>query len=507
MNRLAVASPTRAETSRHGSVAALAALLAGGSLVAGALAGELAASDRVAAVLALALVLVPVAVWKKPELGPAVLAGAALLVEQFDHFLGTGPAVSAATTKLPLFHGLGFLPLNPADLFLGLLLAIWVAKSGTGAVRSWPHSAATTAMLCVLGSVLLALVVGAAHGGDTKVAFMEARPYVYLGSSFLLASVLVMSRSAIRGVLWTFVAVVGLKAVQGLVVFLAFRGSAVRPDAVLGHEEALFFTLFLLLAVALWLFELRGTLRTTATVLAPVVLAADLANARRAAWLLLAAGLVTLAVVGAVALPHRRAFLVRTMLAVALVASVYIPAYWNRTGGFAQPARAVRSAVAPTARDEASDFYRMQEDANLIINIGEAGPLGKGFGVPIHYALPIVDLSDVNPFIAYVPHNGGFYVLMRMGVLGAIALWSLLAVAIVAGCRLARSADRELALLGAIVVCAVVSYTFMGHLDQGFFFYRIALVVGTLIGLTQAAGHLSDGGAPSASSLPGTVRS
>ena len=46
-------------------------------------------------------------------------------------------------------------------------------------------------------------------------------------------------------------------------------------------------------------------------------------------------------------------------LAVALVVSaVYFPAYWNKTGGLAQPARALRSMVAPDPRDALSDLYR-----------------------------------------------------------------------------------------------------------------------------------------------------
>jgi peptidoglycan/LPS O-acetylase OafA/YrhL len=74
-----------------------------------------------------------------------------------------------------------------------------------------------------------------------------------------------------------------------------------------------------------------------------------------------------------------------------------------------------------------------------------------------------------------------------MGLLGAIAFWSLLGLAIVYGCRLARSVERELAVVGAVVVAMVVAYAFEGHTDQGFFYYRVAFVMGTLLGLAEAA--------------------
>ena len=70
-----------------------------------------------------------------------------------------------------------------------------------------------------------------------------------------------------------------------------------------------------------------------------------------------------------------------------MIAAFYFPAYWNNTGALAGPARAVKSAVSPNARDESSDVYRIQENQNLRLNIREGGVLGKGFGLPIDYVL------------------------------------------------------------------------------------------------------------------------
>jgi hypothetical protein len=169
---------------------------------------------------------------------------------------------------------------------------------------------------------------------------------------------------------------------------------------------------------------------------------------------------------------------------------VYFPLYWNKAGALAQPAMAVRSQFSPNARDAASDLYRQEEDANLLFNIRTAGPLGRGLGVDIDYALQIVDLSKTDPSIKYIPHNGVLYIPEALGLLGVIALWSVLGTAMVAGCRLARSEDRELAVVGALVTCSMVGWALEGATDMGFTFYRIAFVTGVLLGLLETARRL-----------------
>jgi hypothetical protein len=291
--------------------------------------------------------------------------------------------------------------------------------------------------------------------------------------------------------MWGLVLGSGFKAAQGVVIFVHTRHLDPRPEAVLGHEEAFFFGLFVFLTLGLWLFGARGALRATATVLLPLVVVADLVNSRRTAWLVLGAGVLVFAVVGVVAVPARRKTVAGCAVVGALFAVVYLPAFWNHTGSLGQPARAVHSIVSPDSRDAASNLYRVQENANLKLNIRRSHLLGKGFGVPIDYALPIVNISSIDPLIAYIPHNGVLYVIMRMGVLGGIAFWSMIAIGIIMGCRLARSRDRDLALVGILVVCGLVAYAIQGYNDQGFFFYRIALVTGTLLGLGDAAGRLA----------------
>jgi hypothetical protein len=484
-----VSTLAHAPTARYGEAdpsRRTVALLGVSAVLLGLVAGQLSASGHGAAVIALAALALPVAFWRRPDLAPAFLIVSAIAVEQFGYTVG--PRAGAYTAQIPLFHGLaGGVHISPADVLLFMLLAFYVAKSGTGSVRALPRSPLAKAMLAVVGAVFYGVALGKLHHGQTRVAFTEIRPYAYLAITFLLAAVFLTRRSSLRLVLWGIALTVTLKAVQGLVIFKAVRSLAVRPDAVLGHEDALFFAIFFLLVLALWLFGVEGTMRTTLTWLAPLVLAGDLANTRRAAWLILGVGFVTMLIVSYVTLPARRKVVGRVFLALVVAMSIYMPLFWNKSGGLAQPARAIHSAVAPSTRDASSDLYRIQEDENLWFNIREGKFIGRGFGVPIDYALPIEDISDIDPLIAYIPHNGVLYIPMRMGLLGAIAFWSMLGCALVAACRLARTVDRELAAIGALVAAVTVAYAFEGHTDQGFFFYRVAFVVGTLLGTLEAA--------------------
>jgi hypothetical protein len=466
--------------------------LAAGGVVLGLAAGELVASGHSTAVVGLGVLLLPVMIWKRPHLGPVVILAAALLVEQFPPtVLQTGaPLRVPITSAIPLFGGIGSLHIQGTDLLLLTVSIIYLAKSVDWQPRWWPRSQLRTSVVALMGAVVVGIVIGLTHHGSLRVALMEARPFVYLGATYMLTAVLIRNRSALRTALWAVVIANGIKAVQGLDVYLHTRNMHPRPEAVLGHEEGYFFAVYILLVLSLWLFDVPGRLRKTATWLLPLVIAADLVNDRRAAWLVLGGGVLTVVAIAYRALPSRRRTLGRAAAVALVVSAVYFPLYWNKMGGLAQPARAIHSQISPDPRDEASDTYRTQENANLKLNIAQGGFIGKGFGVPIDYALPIVNIRKIDPNIVYVPHNGVYYILMRIGLAGGVVFWGLLAAGIIAGCRLARSKERELAVVGVLVASALVAYALEGATDQGFFFYRIALVTGALLGLMEAANRI-----------------
>jgi hypothetical protein len=483
-----VAAATRRRTAKRTFTVGLAAVLLG------AVAGPLAADGQGVDLIALLAIFVLVAVWMRPQLGPVLLLLVGLLIEQFPIGLTNGiTEVGVPITQgIPMFQGLGSVHLDPSDLFPVVIFTIYMIRSAETGGRWWPRTQLSVAVAAVIGAVLFGEVYGVAHHGVIRESLFECRPFIYFGLAYLVTSVIIRTRTAVYAMLWAVVVAEILKSLQGLEVWIVTRGWKPEPQNVLGHEEAMFFGLFFLVVAALWMFNVRGRLRTVGTWAVPLVLFANMVNDRRAAWLVLGSGLVTIVAVGYRVLPHRRRVLGRLILITAAVTAVYLPAYWNHTDGtLGKPADAVRSEFSPTARDALSNEYRVQEDANLKLNILDDGLTGAGFGLPINYALPMPGLVTAqDAAILYVPHNSVLYVLMRMGIVGGVAFWAMLGAAIIAGCRLAKCPDRLFAAVGTIGAAAVVGWALEGAVDLGFTFLRIAIVMGCVVGLVEASRHI-----------------
>ncbi len=436
------------------------------------------------------LLVVPAIVWTIPSAGAVIVLGVALSIEQFEYVVGGRRGVF--TSELSVFDGLyQGLRVNRVDILLALVAVTYLVKR-VGQRHPW--SVVEKSVLGLLGFVVLAVFIGVARGGAVRNALTEVRPFFYLVVATLLVSGLVRTGRAVTAILWTFVIASGFKAIQGVFAFASVRHLSPRPEAILGHEESLFFAIFVFLTAILWLTGEKGALRRTATALLPIVLVADVANSRRLAWLILFLGLLAIGIVGAVVLPAQRPLLLRLAVLVGVGLAIYLPVYWTQSGGLAQPARALRSAIDPSSRDASSDLYRRQENANLEYNIIHAStPLGAGFGIPIDYVLPIVDLTDQSPLLEYVPHNGLLYLLFRFGVIGTTVFFAVIAAGLIAAIRLARSKRRQSTVVGLLVMSALIGYAAQGYNDLGFGFYRIGLVMGTMLGLVAAVSRVPGG--------------
>lgn len=497
MSALAPPALARHPEQRAPAVRLLAALLAGG-LAAGGLAGYLGSTGSGTRAFAIVVVLLPVALWKRPHLAPAVLLGAAILVEQTPQF----PHIPL-TDRIPLFSAVGPGHLEGGDILLLTLLVIYLLKGRAWGTVLVPRSHVSVAIRAVVACVLLAVLVGQAHHGDLRTGLMQGRPWVYLAAAYFLTSAFVRDRRAIRAALWAFVGTVAFKALQGIYVWSANRHLVPRPDVYISHEASYFFVTYVFLVAALWLFDQRGRLRTWSTWLLPVVLFAIVINHRREAWEMLGGGLLCFGVIAYRAMPVRRGLLGKAVVALVLCAAVYFPAMWNSTSSLASPAQAVKSQINPSYRDASSDTYRVQENDNLELNIRQSAPLGKGYGVKVDYALPITDISSIDATIAYVPHNQVLDVLVTMGFLGGVAVWFLIGAGVISGSRLAMARDREVAVLGLVVACALVAYALIGAVDVGFFWYRVAFITGTLLGLAESARRLALVPSPARPASPG----
>lgn len=456
----------------------------------GLLAGALAAADQLAALSGLGVLLIPAIVWRRPAIGIFGLGCAGLIVEQYRIGAGT----SDMTDRIPLYTSLSDslhlsgVYFNLAEVGIALMVVVLVMRAGITRDFTWPSGYVGGSYLAMIGFVGIAALHGIAGGGNTTMILWEVRPFFYVFILYLFALQLKPRLGTLEAFYWFLVIGTGIKAIQGVLVLLPIVTSAQqRPEFLLSHDDSFFFGVDIVLVAALWLFRQKGRLRTVSTILVPIVFVINMANTRRTAWLILAAGLAVLLMVFVVRVPERRVMVARLVAIGGVIFAFYLVVFWNQNGILAQPARAVHSTVAPSVRDELSDAYRVVENANLALAIQGTTPLGAGFGIPIKYVIPITDLSKTDPFIDYITHDGIMYVWWRTGMAGFIAWWTWILMVLISAVSLARARDVRLACFGAVAATAVVGYVIQGYYDFGLFFFRMAFFMGLLIGLIQVA--------------------
>jgi len=472
------------------------ASLVGTSVLVGAIAGLAASSSAPLLALVFPLVLVPLALWWRPVLGVYALFLCAVAVEQFPYAVdavdfdtgySTVVARPSLTSTLPAFHGILPAKASPVEAVLLVVATFLLLQAVRRRSRFSLGTPVARLLAGLLGLVAGYFVLGLLTGGSAHWALWELRPFMYLGLSYLLARNLLTDPRTVRPLLWIIVVGSTYKAVDGFLIWWSVRTSPNRPEAVLAHEESFFFGLFIVATLGMWLFGVRGPLRRVATACLPMVLLCDMVNSRRTAWFILFLAVAVLFVVAAVAVPRQRKRVIALGLVAALATTVYLPLFWHREGTLAQPARAVRSVIAPDARDEASNDYRKAEDYTLTVYIKDSHGVGTGFGKRLVYQ-GVYDLTDNGTkLLAYVPHNGILYIWLRLGVVGMATLCLLLSQVVIRAVRLARSATDPLArLLGALTAAMIFGYAAMGAVDMGFSWFRNAIAIGLLVGAMDA---------------------
>ena len=183
-------------------------MLVVGAVLVGGLAADLASSGHLSRGLAVGLVFLPVLVWKRPYLGPALLVGVAVMVEQTP-ILGVN-----YTGTIPIFQGVGPGHLQGGDILILMIAGVYLAKRRR--LGRWrPRSHVSAAMLGLLAAMVVGVLVGQEHGGALRVAFQQCRPFVYLAVTYFLTSVLITDRKGLLAVLWAFVIAVAVKSVRG----------------------------------------------------------------------------------------------------------------------------------------------------------------------------------------------------------------------------------------------------------------------------------------------------
>ena len=457
-------------------------LVAGASFVAGGI-------DNIALPLVLlAALLTPLLLWNFPRLSLYITLSAVCLFELFQTSYS-----DALTDRVPFFWNVNTIfqtyahanvkavPLNLLEVFIltaGVCSLLRAVFSGTARLQV---GALFVPILVYMVFVLLAWVNGMATGGDFKISLQEVRSQFYFLLAYLMAVNLVVEKRQVGTLLWITALCIGLKGIlYTFRRYVTLAGQPLPDQGVGSHEEAFFFDAFVVLLIVLALCGVYKKLQWVMWVLLPFVITGNLATNRRAATAAMVIIVPALILAAYRALPQRRRFVGVFGVTLAVGFSIYYPLFKNSDSMIAQPARAIHSQFQPDARDASSNEYRDAENADLMATIRLAPVQGYGYGKRMLHAVPIADISQEYDWWDVMTHNQILWVWMRVGSLGFVAFWMMVAAVLIRAGQTIRAegADNATKAIGIFAMLTIGMLMIFGLLDLQISNFRDMLFTG-----------------------------
>jgi O-antigen ligase len=423
-----------------------------------------------------------------PLVGFYLVAGAAVLVELEPLAQGTTPT-PIFTDTLPLFY---WPPGSPLEGFferpIGLLilftfLVILCRRFATrqrlwqGGAFLWPF---VFFLLCVAGGVLHGLLTG----GDPKIIVVEVRSFWYWFVAYLLACNLVSQTRHLRAFFWLVIVSAGVKAIQGIYIFIVYLRGQLPQVSLMSHEESYFFLSEILLAILLCLLYRSRPQLYAALLVLPLVLFTLVVNQRRTDYLAFLVGVAVLWLFLFIIKPALRTRLLTSAIVLAVLGAGYVALFANSKTTLGIPAHAVVSVFQPGPQHADSNLYRSSENTDLLYTTEQSPLFGLGFGKPFLQPVPLANISSLDLYYLYIPHNTILWVLMRLGAIGFLALWYLLGAIIIRGWKaVLRLRHPYLRLTALYIVGATLMEIVVAWGDQQLYDYRNVIYLGLLAGI------------------------
>ncbi len=336
-------------------------------------------------------------------------------------------------------------------------------------------------ILCVLGGV----VHGLTSGGDLKIIVVEFRPFWYMFVAYLTAYNLLTCKRHIYLFFWFVILSAGVKALQGLYIYLNFlHGHLTGRISIMSHEESFFFVSLLVLLVLFYLHHRYRPQFCISLLILPCVIVALIANERRADYIALMGGLAATWLLIFCLKPHARKKLLALLLICIVLGACYFAIFTNSTGGIGGPAHGIVTIFRPDVQTALSNKYRTIENYDLVYTAKQSPLIGLGFGKQFLQPIRLQNISQLDIYYLYIPHNTVYWVWMRLGLIGFFVLWYLFGTAIVrAGIIIRSLRDPYLQLTAIYVVGVIFIEIVVAYGDYQFFFYRNVIYTGLLLGI------------------------
>jgi hypothetical protein len=306
------------------------------------------------------------------------------------------------------------LPFSLMEILLLTAAGFWLARGARERrTTRFDRGRLMVPVLAFGGAVALGVLWGMVRGGgNLTFALFEIRGLGIVVFAYLLMGMLFRDDQDLGPLIWCMLIACAGLALQDIYRYFFIFGRSVVSDLEFEHDDSLILGFGSILCLTLLAFNGTRAQKRVSFILFPILLLCVAVMKRRAAWPVLFIGLIFLAIMLYRARPK---VFWRTVPAVALLLTGYLAVFWNSTGTVGQPARAIRSQISPDARDASSDFYRLIEHYDIVLNIRSSPVLGLGFGQPYVFYIGLPDISFW-PFWHYESHNSVLWLWMDGGI-------------------------------------------------------------------------------------------
>lgn len=404
----------------------------------------------------------------------------------FEKYLGTNPKVA---------------PINYLELVLILFAVVMLLRYAVKQRRGMDTGSLFWPIAVYLGFVTLGWANGMTSGGNFNEALQEVRAQFYFGIAYFLAVNAVRDRRQVEALFWLTALTVAFKAVNYIFRWVTVYHAQTPDQGVGSHEEAFFFMAFILLLNVLSYSKILPRLQVFMWLVLPLVLFANVTTNRRTAYAALMITLPLMLLSAYRGFPKARRGIVHFLVGLVILGPPYFFAFRQSSGPLAAPARAIQSSIAPDERDSNSNVYRDAENYNLLYTMRSTPvtmSVGYGYGKRFLTPIPLDIIKDIYPWYNLLPHNQILWVWMRVGTLGFLAFWGMMASVLVYACRVIRRVELSLHQRAVALYTLGVSVMLLifGLLDLQLSNFRdmifVAIWIGAMTGLTPKGFTLND---------------
>lgn len=376
---------------------------------------------------------------------------------------------------------------SPLEVYLVLTLLAWLGRAAAQRRLNLYQGPLFWPVIIWIGFVVFGLVYGISRGGNLNIALWECRPMFYLPVMLVLTSNLIQTREQVNRLVWT--AMLALFIHGGIIgvyyYFVVLAGQISRIESIVEHAAAVRMNTVYIMAIAVWMYKASRMKRVMLPLFVPLMFITYIVAQRRASFVGLGLGLVLL---GIVLFKANRHLFWRIAPPAALVALLYLGAFWNNQGPLGLAARAVKGIVVSdsgNAQENSSDAYRVIENINNLFTIRAVPLTGVGFGNKFFIVAQLPDISFFE-WWEYIVHNSIIWMWMKTGVGGFLAMLFMVGAALSQGGRaLWKMPGRDMSAIALVAVAYLFMHFVYAYVDMSWDSQSM-LYVGAMMGLLNS---------------------